>query len=391
MAFLLRILLLLLAAAGAVRAQPAPILVGVALPQSGVLAAAASDYRKALLLWQDEINAAGGLLGRRVELRVHDDASDAVRTGALYAQLIRDDKADLLIGPYGSAATLMAAAEAERARRVLINGAGPSRVVHKRSSRYVFQTALPNAAYGAGVLELARSAGLASVFILARDDSASREMAEATLDAAAKQGLKAGEIELYRGGAMDFAPQVKKAQAAGAEAWIAFGELRDTVEMVRTFRKLGYAPRLFFARKASDRRLVELVGQDAEFSLGTMEYDARFATPGNREFVAAFAAKWSAAPSPLAAAGYAAATVLAEGVRRAAALDQEKLRAELSRMEIGTVLGSYKVEPASGAQIGAKPAVVQILGGKPQVVWPQGLQMAARQPYPPWSERRVLK
>jgi branched-chain amino acid transport system substrate-binding protein len=389
-AFLVRILLLLLAAAGAVRAQPAPIVVGVALAQSGVLAPAASDYRKALLLWTDQINAAGGLLGRPVRLRMHDDASDAVRTGALYAQLIRDDKADLLIGPYGSAATLMAAAEAERARRVLINGAGPSRVVHKRTQRYVFQTALPNSAYGTGVLELARSADLASVFILARDDSASREMAEATLDAAATRGLKAGEIEVY-GNVMDFAPQVKKAQAAGAQAWIAFGELRDTVEMVRTFKKLGYAPRLFFARKAADRRLIELVGQNAEFSLGSMDYDPGFATPGNREFATAFAARWSAPPGPAAAAGYAAATVLAEGVRRVGSLDQEKLRAELARMEFGTVLGPYKVDPASGAQIAAKPPVVQILGGKPRVVWPRALQTAQRAPYPPWSERRVLE
>jgi branched-chain amino acid transport system substrate-binding protein len=390
-AFLVRILLLLLAAAGALRAQPAPIVVGAALAQSGVLAPAASDYRKALLVWQDEVNAAGGLLGRRVELRMHDDASDAVRTGALYAQLIRDDKADLLIGPYGSAATLMAAAEAERARRVLINGAGPSRVVHKRSLRYVFQTALPNSAYGSGVLELARSAGLASVLILARDDSASREMAEATLDAATRQGLKTGEVEVYRGGLIDFAPQVKKAQAAGAQAWIAFGELRDTVEMVRTFKKLDYAPRLFFARKAAERGLIDLVGQDAEFSLATMEYGPGFATAGNREFAAAFAAKWSAPPGPAAAAGYAAATVLAEGVRRAVSLDQEKLRTELERLEIGTVLGPYKVDPTNGAQIAAKPAVVQILGGKPRVVWPHALRTAESAPYPPWSERRVLE
>lgn len=391
MTFLVRILLVLVAAAGAARAQPAPIVVGAAVSQTGALAPLASDYRKALLLWQDRINAAGGLLGRRVELRVHDDGSDAVRTGALYAQLIREEKADLLIGPYGSAATLMAAAEAERAQRVLINGAGPSRVVHKRTGRYLFQTVAPNTAYAAGVLELARAAGFTALFILARDDAASREMAEATRDAAASRGLKSGEIEIYRGATSDFAPQVKKAQAAGAEGWIAFGELRDTADMVRTFKKLGYAPRLFFARKASDPRLVDLVGQDAEFSLGTAQYDARFATPGNREFAAAFAAKWSAAPGPAAAEAYAAATVLAEAVRRVGSLDQEKLRVELSRMETGTVLGPYKVDPASGAQVAAKPAVVQILRGKTRVVWPEALQMAKPEPYAPWSERRVLK
>src|SRR3954470_6564034 len=90
--------------------QPTPIIVGAAVSQTGALADLAADYGKALLLWQDEVNAAGGLLGRRVELRLLDDESDARRSGELYAELIRG-KTDLLIGPYGSAATLMASAQ----------------------------------------------------------------------------------------------------------------------------------------------------------------------------------------------------------------------------------------------------------------------------------------
>ena len=78
------------------------------MSETGALAPLAADYRRGLLLWQEGLNAAGGLLGRRVELRLLDDESDARRSGELYAQLIRD-KVDLLIGPYGSAATLMAA------------------------------------------------------------------------------------------------------------------------------------------------------------------------------------------------------------------------------------------------------------------------------------------
>src|SRR5882672_1480408 len=122
-----RLLVLCVAALPLARAQdapPVPVVVGAVVSQSGSLADLAAGYRKALLLWQDEVNASGGLLGRRVELRLLDDESDARRSGDLYAELIRG-KADLLIGPYGSAATLMASAQAERARRVLINGAGP--------------------------------------------------------------------------------------------------------------------------------------------------------------------------------------------------------------------------------------------------------------------------
>jgi branched-chain amino acid transport system substrate-binding protein len=384
--FLIRILLAIIATPA--WGEAPPIVVGAALSQTGALASLAADYRKALILWQDELNAAGGLLGRRVELRLADDESDARRSGELYAQLIRE-KADLLIGPYGSAATLMASAEAERAQRVLINGAGPSLAVHKRSPRYLFQSTMPNSAYGVGVLELAKTAELGSVLLLARDDQMVGEMAEAAAERALKLGLKAGELQVYRSGTEEFSSYI--ARAGGADAWIAFGEVRDAANMLRGFRKLDYAPRLFFARSAADPRLIGLVGQDAEFALAVREYDPGFRTPGNERFAAAYAAKWSSPPSFSAAQGYAAGTVLAEAVRRTGSLDQARLRATLSEMETPTVLGGYKVDAQTGEQREAKPVVVQIQRGKPEVVWPEWLQTATLQPYPQWSERRVLK
>jgi branched-chain amino acid transport system substrate-binding protein len=356
-----------------------------------VHAGLAADYRKALLLWQEEVNAAGGLLGRQVELRLLDDASEAIKAGPLYQQLIRD-KADALIGPYGTAATLVAAAEAESARRVLINGAGWSREVHKRSPRFVFQSATPYNAYGAGVVEIAKDAGYRKLFVLSRDEPAAREMAAGTLAAALKLGLSASEVAVYGGGADDFAPFVTRVLAEGADAWIAFGEARDAAEMVKTFKRLRYTPGLFFGRGTASPKFVEAVGQDAEFSLGTVEYDPRFATPGNAKFVKAFTAKWSAPPGAAAAEGYAAASVLAEGLRRAGSVDQNKLRAALAALTTATVLGDFKVDPATGEQIATKPALVQILKGRPEIVWPRSLQTAKPVlPYPPWSERRLLK
>ena len=127
-------------------AQTPPLVVGAVVSQTGSHAAAAVEYQRGLMLWRDEVNASGGLLGRAVELRILDDGSEAVRAGSGYAELIAAG-AEVLIGPYGSAATLTAAAEAERARRVLLNAAGPSSQVHKRSPRYVFQTLAPYSAY----------------------------------------------------------------------------------------------------------------------------------------------------------------------------------------------------------------------------------------------------
>src|SRR5882762_2373425 len=145
---IIRALFALFVLAPAFAAEP-PIVVGAVVSQSGMLADLADGYRKGLLVWQDEVNAAGGVLGRNVELRLLDDGSEAARNSALYQQLIRDDKADALIGPYGTAATLMAAAEAEKTRRVMVNGASSSVAVHRRLPRYVCQSAGPYAAFGA--------------------------------------------------------------------------------------------------------------------------------------------------------------------------------------------------------------------------------------------------
>ena len=362
-------------------AQEPAITVGVVISQTGAHTDLAADYLKGLQLWREELNAAGGLLGRRVELRVLDDSSRAVRARELYAELIRD-KVDLLVGPFGSAATLLAAAEAERARRVMVNGAGPAAVVHSRPGRYVFQVAVPYSAYGKDVLQAAEAAEIRKLFILARDDAASNEMAE-TLKRAAQNGFTVSDVLTYRPGTVDFTTQVARARAAEADAWIAFGDVRDAAEMVKTFKKLDYAPPLFFANAASHPRFIALLGQDAEFSLGALAFDARLSEEA-AAFAKAFVALWKIPPQLTAAEGYTAGTVLAAAVRRAGAVDQERVRAALSELELPTALGEYRVAPENGAQIGFKPVLVQIRKGRPEPGEPL-------LPYPQWDERALIR
>lgn len=378
----------LLCAAPAFAQQP--ILVGAALPQSGFLADIAADLRKALLLWQEEVNAGGGLLGRRVELLLLDDRSEAGAAGKIYEQLILEHKADVLLGPFGSAASRGAAAVAERNRRVLINVTGAAASVHRAGPRYVFQTAMPLSSYGMGALELARGQGLKRIALLARDDPGSREMAAYAREAALAAGLAAAEVEVYSAGNNEFAPQVARAKAAGAEGWIAFGLPQDAAEMVKTFRRLGFAPRLFVAQGAADPDFIKRVGQDAEFALGIAPYERRAVTRGNAQFVQAYLKKWPAQPGLHAAEGYAAAKVLEEAVRRAGGVETEKLREALAALETETPLGGYKVA-RSGAQVAARPLLVQIIRGRREIVWPEALATGKLQPYAAWEARQPLK
>jgi branched-chain amino acid transport system substrate-binding protein len=383
--------LLLAAALSGAAAQPAPVLLGAAISQTGPHAEAGSDYRRGLLLWQDEVNAAGGLAGRRVELRIEDDGSEAARARGAYEQLL-EMGAEVLIGPYGSAAALAATAEAERARRIMLNAAGPSSLVHRRSPRYVFQIVPPYTSYARGVLAVARAAGVRSLFIVARDDATSREMAEAAQASARDLGFARVELETYAGTVVDFLPQLYKAMTFEADAWIAFGEVRDAADMVKTLKRQGYVPRLFYARASPDPRFVELVGQDAESILGSKPYDPRFGTQGNAAFVQAFAARWSAPPGAHAAAAYAAGQVLAAAAQRAGTLDAEKLRGALATLEVETVLGTYRTDPHNGAQLGIAPPLTQIVRGRSEPLWPPALAGdRALAPFVSWTERQVLK
>ena len=375
----------------AARAQAAPVVVGAVVSQTGQLSDLASGYRKGLLLWRDEVNEAGGLLGRRVELRLLDDQSEAITSEKLYARLLSEHGADLLIGPFGSAASRGAAAAAERAHRILINATGGAGSVLRAGHRYVFQLPAPYSAYGANVLGLVRHVGYRRLFILGRDDPASRDMAEHAVADAAQDGLSADGAHVYSPGMTDFAPLVAMARKAGDEAWVAFGTALDAAEMVKTFKRLNYAPKLFFAQGASEPRFIAAVGQDAEKVIGLSAYEPSFVTPGNAIFVKAYTAKWSSAPGLAAAEGYAAGQLLQKAVERAGTLDQEKLRETLATLETETVLGRYKLDPGSGEQLGARPALLQILEGRREVVWPDALAVAMWQlPYPRWQDRKIL-
>ena len=374
---------------GVASAEEPPIVVGAVVSQTGSQAALAEGYGKALVVWQDELNKAGGLLGRKVELRMLDDHSEAARAGPAYAELI-DRGASLLVGPFGSAATIVAGAEAARARHVMANGGGASARVYKRAQRYLFQTLPPYSSYGEGVLEVARQAGCRSLYILVRNDIASTEMGDAARQRALRMGFSVPELETYSS-SDDLKPLIAKAIGGGFDAWIAFGELRDATDLIVAMKRIGYAPRFFFASSAGDPAFIETVGQDAELALGSLPYDARLPTPYNDAFVKAYAARWGKPPDTAAAQAYAAATVLARAVDLAGALDQDKLREALARLETGTILGPYRVAP-SGEQIGMKPAVVQIQRGRREIVWPPELRGEAKlEPYTSWKDRVLLK
>src|SRR5256714_8039628 len=86
-------------------AQGAPIKIGMSMAQTGGLAGGGKASLLGIEIWRDDVNARGGLLGRKVELVVYDDKSSASETPAIYSKLLDVDKVDLLFAPYATVPT----------------------------------------------------------------------------------------------------------------------------------------------------------------------------------------------------------------------------------------------------------------------------------------------
>ena len=378
--------------AGGALAQAKPVLVGAVLSQTGYLEDLGRSTRNALQLWAEQVNASGGLRGRPVELKLYDDASDALRNTSLYELLIKDDAAELLIGGTGSAATSMGAAVAERNRRVMVNATGTSPAIHKRIYRYLFQVPPPADTVGEGLPQLAAKAGLKSLAVVARDAKAALPWEELLGTHVKKAGMEMRPqayyiLDAYRG----LGQFTRTLMATGVDVVASPSGAREAVEILRGFKSAGVLPKLFVTHGAIDPVFIRLVGQDAEYTVGLSSYEERLPTPGNAAFVKAYRAKYQSAPDFQAACGWAAGQVIEAAVAKAGSFEQEALRSALSALETGTVLGGYRVDNV-GTQLAAQSYVVQILKGKREVVWPEAVRSAvAVVPAPEWAGRTLLK
>ena len=365
-----------------------PVRIGVALSQTGDLADSAGHYFDGLKLWRNQVNAAGGLLGRSIEFVTYDDRSDAATSARLYERLINSDNVDLLLSSLGSAPTATASAVAERHKRVFINAGGASEKIQQRGFRYVFQTAAPTHAYQQQIEPMARRYGFKTFAWVSRDFPSARD-AGADLHAIMERiGGKLVIDSYFPQGTADYSAYIAQARQLDPDVWFSSTYQNDAIEMVRQLRAVNYLPRLFIANSVSQDDFIKATGKDGEQAAGTSVYEPALKTAGNDSFVAAFRKAYNSDPGYYSAFGYVGGTVLAAAVREAGSLDNEALRTVLTTLKLDTVMGRHEVDPKTGAQLGISGLLVQILGGKREVIWPEAFRTAAPViPEQPWSQR----
>ena len=153
----------------AVQAQ-APIKIGLSMPQTGPLGAGGKAALLALNMWKDDVNAKGGMLGRKVELISFDDQGNPANTPGIYTKLLDIDKVDLLIAPYATVPTAPLLPLVKE-RNLLLMGNFSFQVNHKVQHTMWFN----NAPWGdaeswfEGYFQASKSLKLKSIAILASD------------------------------------------------------------------------------------------------------------------------------------------------------------------------------------------------------------------------------
>src|SRR5947199_2722077 len=126
------------AAVSAGTAAKAPIKVGISLPLTGDFSPPGTAALRGYQVWQQLVNANGGLLGREVQLIVKDDRSDQNTIVSDYNSLINESKVDLLLGTFSSLLNLPASAVAEKFHMVYVEPAGGSPKMFNRGLQYLF-------------------------------------------------------------------------------------------------------------------------------------------------------------------------------------------------------------------------------------------------------------
>ena len=369
-------------------AAQTPIKIGASMSVTGTYAKPGSYQKEGYDVCIDELNAKGGLLGRKVELVIYDDQSQPATAVKLYEKLITEDKVDAVMGPYSSAVSEAVANVTEKYKKVMVAPLAATTSIFKKGRKYIFMVITPAENYLDGLIDMAAKRGLKTVAIINEDTLFPKASAAGTAEAAKKRGMQAVLQEAYPKGNTDFSALLVKIKAANPDVIAAGTYFDDAVAITRQMKELNVNPKMFGLTVGGDLpEFYDLLKQNAEYVYGSTQWDETLPYPGQKEFLAAYTKKFKHEPSYHAAAGYAGCLIYGEAVKRAGTLDADKVREQLLKMEIKTAFGDYKVD-ADGFQVAHKMVMLQWQDGKRVVVWPDDLAGGkARYPTPEWGKR----
>src|SRR6266581_1049648 len=372
-------LAVLLAACGSSTTGNSPttgstLVFGAAVSLTGAQSKEGGLTKQGYDLWLDWINARGGIVVNNVKhpvaIKYEDDQSNANLSATLVQKLITDEKANFILGPYGSAATASDAIVAERNSIPMVEANGAAQSIFSKGYKFTFGVLSPANKYLTGVIDMAATLNPkpTTIAMLTANDNFSVEVAKAVEDYAPSKGM---EIVLNS------------------------GHLAESIAINKAAKQLGLNAKIFaYSVGPSTPDFISALGPDANYV-----YDGSQWTPQVKykptfylsvaEYVKAYKAKFSSSDDPdyHVAESTAACLAFQKAIENAGSLDPSKVRDALASLDVMTFFGQIKFD-SRGINTFKPMVVEQIQNGTHYTVYPADVANGSpKYPTPSWSSR----
>ncbi len=346
------------------QAAPGDIPIGVYGALSGAEASFGSSTVAGVKLAADEINAAGGILGRKIRVIAEDDQGRAEEAASVVTKLITSDNVIALIGENSSNQSLAAAPIAQQSGVPMISPSSTNPAVTKKGD-YIFRVCFTDpyqgkalAAFVRNELELTDAAILKDV-----KNDYSIGLAEFFEKEFIAGGGRIVATQTYSGGDADFRPQLVSIRAAKPQALFIPGFYTDVGQIAIQARELGLDVPLVGGDGWDSPAVIEIGGKSINGSYFADHYFVGDSRPLVQSFVTAMKQRTGKSPEATAALGYDAMKILALAIQRAGSVDRRKIRDEIAKTaNYDGVSGMITMGPERDP---IKPvAMIKIDGGK---------------------------
>src|SRR3974390_1884438 len=333
-----------------------PITIGFGMALTGPLAANGKMSLVAMQVWEDDINAKGGLLGRPVKLVYYDDQSNPSQVPGIYAKLVDVDKVDLIVSGYASTQIAAAMPVAIQKKKLFVSLFGTG--VNETFNYAKYFSMIPNGptpkpAFTRGFFKVAevQKPKPQTIAIASADAEFGRNACEGAEQNAKDSGFKIIYNKSYPPATTDFSPIVRAIQALNPDLLVICSYPLDTVGMITAMSEVGFKPKMWGGAMVGLQATVfktklgpllnGVVNFETWLPVKSMEF------PGSLDLVKKYQARAQAAGSdPLGyympVWAYAYLQVLGDAIANTKSLNDDVLADYIRKTTFKTVVGDVK-------------------------------------------------
>lgn len=292
----------------------------------------------------DEVNNAGGVIGRPLAIAYEDSASNKDQAINAVRKLIGSAKVPLILGPTLSN-EMFAAGPVANERKIPIVGTSTTAVGITAIGPYVFRTSLPEADVVPVTFRTAKEKlGVKKVAVMyANDDAFSKSGYDVMKAALEKLGIETLTTETFGTKDSDFSAQMTKVKSINPDAIVVSALVEPAAGVLLAKKALGIpaSVRVIGGNGLNSPKIAEIAGDAADGTIVGSPWFIGKTDPANQKFVADYKAKYGSEPDMFAAQAYDTLFIVADAIKAAGAADSEKIKDALGSVKRTGVLGTF--------------------------------------------------